>query len=233
MTYTRRPELYDVEYGFKDYAAEAARVEELIRARSADARTLLDVACGTGKHLEQLQSRFDEVEGLDLDEGLLAIARRRLPDVRFHRGDMRTFDLGRQFDAVTCLFSSIGFALDLDALAAAVGRLAAHVAPAGVLLVEPWVTPERWVPGRPHLLTAEREGLVFARVTHPDRNGRISTTDMHYLVGTRDGVESYREVHELGLFTEDEMCAALDGAGLAVEHDPEGLIGRGLWIGRR
>jgi hypothetical protein len=146
---------------------------------------------------------------------------------------MRTFDLGRQFDAVTCLFSSIGFALDLETLVAAVGRMAAHVAPGGVLLVEPWITPERWMPGRPHLLTAEREGLVFARVTHTDRDGRISTTDMHYLVGTSDGVESFRELHELGLFSEDEMRAAFESAGLAVDHDPEGLIGRGLWIGHR
>jgi hypothetical protein len=146
---------------------------------------------------------------------------------------MRAFDLGRRFDVVTCLFSSIGFVGDLDGLAAAAERLAAHVAPGGVLLVEPWITPERWKPNRPHLLTAERDGLVFARVTVSGVDGRTSSTDMHYLVGTPEGVETFSKYSEQGLFTEDEMRAALEGTGLAVEHDPEGLIGRGLWISSR
>ena len=54
-----------------------------------------------------------------------------------HHGDMRTFDLGRSFDVVTCLCSSIGQVRNLDGLAAAAGRLAAHVAGGGVLIVEP------------------------------------------------------------------------------------------------
>jgi SAM-dependent methyltransferase len=231
--YTPRPELYDLEYGFKDYAGECARIVELVRARAPDARTLLDVACGTGKHLGLLREHFDEVEGVDLDEGMLAVARERLPDVQLHQGDMRTFDLGRRFDVVTCLFSSIGFVRDLEGLAAAATRLAAHVAPGGVLLVEPWITPERWIPNRPHLLTAERDGLVFARVTLSGVDARISSTDMHYVVGTPEGVETFAKYSEQGLFTDDEMRAALEGAGLTVEHDPEGLIGRGLWIGTR
>jgi hypothetical protein len=146
---------------------------------------------------------------------------------------MRTLDLGRRFDVVTCLFSSIGFVVDLDGLAAATRSLAAHVADGGVLVLEPWLTPDVWQPGRPHVLAADSEGLVLARVTVAGRHGRISMTDMHYLVGTADGVEQFEEYHELGLFTHEEMRAALEDAGLIVEHDPDGLIGRGLWIGTR
>jgi SAM-dependent methyltransferase len=231
--YTPRPELYDLEYGFKDYPAECARIVDLVRARNPDARTLLDVACGTGRHLELLRAHFDAVEGIDLDDRMLAVARERLPDVPLHHGDMRTFDLGRRFDVVTCLFSSIGFVRELEGLAAAAERLAAHVAPGGVLVVEPWLTPERWVPNRPHLLTAERDEVVLARVTLSGVDGRTSSTDMHYVVGTPEGIETFAKYSEQGLFTEDEMRSALEGAGLAVEHDPEGLMGRGLWIGRR
>ncbi len=232
MTYTDRPHLYDVVYSFKDYAAECSRIEELIRVRQPQARTLLDVACGTGKHLELLRNRF-AVEGLDLDPGLLACARERLPDIPLHLGDMRSFALGRQFDAVTCLFSSIGFVLDLDGLAAAVRSLAKHVAGGGVLLIEPWITPEDWLPDLPHVLAVSDPRVAVARVTVSGQRGRISTTRMEYLVGTPGGVEHFREDQELGLFTNDEMREALESAELSVEYDDDGLIGRGLWIATR
>jgi SAM-dependent methyltransferase len=100
-------EFYDAIYSHKDYAAEAARVHELIRHRCPGARTLLDVACGTGRHLEQLRAWY-HVEGLDLDTRLLAAAQARLPAVLLHEADMRDFALGCRFDAITCLFSAIG-----------------------------------------------------------------------------------------------------------------------------
>jgi SAM-dependent methyltransferase len=232
MTYTRRPAVYDLEYSFKDYEEECARIVEIVRARAPEARTLLDVACGTGKHLACLRTSFD-CEGVDLDAGLLDVARARLRNVPLREGDMRTLDLGRRFDVVTCLFSSIGFAGDLDGLDATARSLAAHVADGGVLLVEPWLTPDVWQAGRPHALAASADGLALARVTIAGQNGRLSTTDMHYMLGTPEGVEEWREWHELCLFTVEEMRSALAATGLAIEHDPDGLMGRGLWIGTR
>ena len=103
--------------------------------------------------------------------------------------------------------------------------------PAGSQLVEPWLTPDGWMPNRPHLLTHEEPDLVLARATVSGlRDERISTTEMHYLVATPAGVEHFVEHHELYLFTNDEMRAAFEAAGLDVDYDAEGLIGRGLWI---
>ena len=233
MPYTSHPELYDAEYAFKDYAAESAALVEHVRRHAPAARTLLDVACGTGKHLEHLRAHF-VCEGVDLDPGLLAVARTRVPDVPLGVADMRTLDLGRTFDVVTCLFSAIGFVGGPDALADTARAFARHLAPGGVALVEPWLTPDVWVPDRPHLLSHEEPGFALARATVSGLRGeRVSTTEMHYLVATPQGVEHFVEHHELYLFTDDEMRAAFERAGLAVEHDPDGPGGRGLWIGTR
>ncbi len=226
-----QPHLYDAIYAYKDYDGESAKIAALIRERCPGARTLLDVACGTGKHLECLQAEF-EVEGVDLDEDLLAIARDRLGTVPLHAGDMRSFDLGRRFDAVTCLFSAIGHALDATELDAAVAAMAAHLRPGGVLIVEPWLEPDAWIPGRLHLLTVDEPDLKIARVTIPARRGAVSILAFHFLVASPAGVATYAEQLEHGLFTAEQMLAAFERAGLEVEHDPDGLIGRGLFIGR-
>lgn len=225
------PQLYDALYSFKDYAGEAARLGELIRARNPSARTLLDVACGTGRHLEALLAEF-EVEGLDIDEGLLAIARGRLGSVTLHTADMRDFDVGRRFDAVTCLFSAIGHVAGGDELDAAVASMARHLEPGGVLIVEPWLEPDVWVTGRLHLLTVDEPDLKIARVTVAGRTDNTAILDFSYLVASPSGVETPAERMELELFSAAEYRRAFERAGLEVEHDPEGLIGRGLFIGR-
>jgi hypothetical protein len=64
------------------------------------------------------------------------------------------------------------------------------------------------------------------------REGTLSLLDIHYVVGTPDGVEHFEEEHRLGLFTREESAAAMRDASLAVEFDPEGPFRRGLYIGQ-
>jgi SAM-dependent methyltransferase len=230
--FSRSARIYDAVYSWKDYAGESARVHELVQARKPGASTLLDVACGTGTHLAELR-RWYRCEGLDLDPELLAVARERLPDVPLHEGDMRDFDLGRRFDAVTCLFSSIGYLMTVEALEAAIAAMARHLEPGGVLVVEPWLSPE--AVRAPHVgaVFVDEPELKIARVNNIEVDGRRSSFEFHYLVGTPESVEHFVERHELALFTREEHLAAFRAAGLQVEHDEEGLIGRGLYIGLR
>jgi SAM-dependent methyltransferase len=228
--FSRSARIYDAVYSWKEYPREAELVHELVQARKPGAATLLDVACGTGAHLAELRGRY-RCEGVDLDPELLAVARERLPDVPLHEGDMRDFDLGRRFDAVTCLFSSIGYMRSVEELETAVAAMARHLEPGGALLVEPWLTPE--AVREPHVAAVfvDEPELKIARVNTIEVDGRRSSFEFQYLVGTPASVEHFTERHDLTLFTHEEQLAAFRAAGLAVEHDEEGLMGRGLYIG--
>lgn len=231
--FTPTADLYDLFYDWKDYAGEARRIHEIVQERRPASRTLLDVACGTGPHLAHLRQWY-EVEGLDLDAALLQVAAAKLPDVPLHLGDMRDFDLGRRFDVVTCLFSSIGYVGTPDALMVAVANMARHVVDGGLLIVEPWLSPDAFDPthlGRP--MTVRRPGLEAVRLNDSRVEDGMSVMDFHYLVA-RPGEPMQRvvETHALGLFTDEQYRTAFEAAGLDAEHDAEGLMGRGLWIGR-
>lgn len=252
-TWTRSADIYDVMNASrgKSYADETATLINLIDERVDAAGRLLDVACGTGLHLAHLRDRF-EVAGVEPHPRFREIARERLSGIAVHDGDMRTFDLGDRFDVVTCLFSAIGYMHTIDDLAAACARMSAHLAPGGLLVVEPWFDPETWIDGLVIAEAATGDGVAVTRLSHSRREGHVSCFDFHYTVGrgpvlephSTDGepfptdhppgdVEQWIEPHRLALWTDDEYRAAMERVGLAVEHDRHGLAGRGLYLGRR
>lgn len=228
-------ELYDLIYArFKDYASETALLAALIRQAHPRAATVLDVACGTAEHARLLAADHGfAVDGLDLDPGFVRIARGKLPRGEVFEADMTSFDVGKRYDVVLCLFSSIGYARTLDNVRKALARFRAHLAEGGVVIVEPWFAPGVLTHGRTTVTSAEAEGLSIARVSHLAVEGRLSRIRFEYLIGTAAGIEHIVELHELGLFTHDEMLDAFRGAHLAATHDPSGLgDGRGLYVAR-
>lgn len=234
-SYTRMTaDVYDALYAKKDYEAEAARLKDFIaKYKESDGNELLDVACGTGLHLPYVVDNF-EVTGVDLSEQQLVKARERLPNVQFTQGDMRDFDLGKQFDAVTCLFSSIGYVHPFPELERAVGNMARHLKPGGVLIVEPWLQPGVFDPNRPpHTEEGElpEKQLKVKRTAHTALEGNISVMKMHHEIESSSGEEEFTEEHRLALYTPEEYRQAFEDAGISFQHVEEGLSDRGLYIG--
>jgi hypothetical protein len=143
---------------------------------------------------------------------------------------MTMLDLGRKFDLVTCLFSAIGYVGTVDRLKLAVRRMANHLEPGGALLIEPWITPEKWIAGGVHMDTFESDDVKIARMmlSEPVERGRMV---FEYLVGTRARVIQARDEHKLGWFSHSEYSQAFEEAGLDTRFDPDGLAGRGLYVG--
>ncbi len=90
--FNKTAHLYDVAYSFKDYATESAWVRNAIHTRIPQASSLLDVACGTGKHLQHLRGEFG-CQGLDLNPEFVELAQQRT-DVRVPSALMDAFDIG-------------------------------------------------------------------------------------------------------------------------------------------
>lgn len=224
--------LYDAAYEGKDYAAEADGVDVQVRALHPEAHDLLDVACGTGRHLEQLSTRY-RLEGLDQNPRLLEGARARCPDVPLHELDMTDFSLERSYDVVMCLFGAIGYVRTVDRMRGAVSCMARHLRSPGVLVIEPWFTPERFWDGHVAANFNELPELKLAWMYRQERSDARSIMDVHCLLASPGAVEHFVEHHELGLFTRAEMEGAFAEAGLAVRYVEDEMFNRGLYVGWR
>lgn len=223
-------EFYDLIYSTKkNYRAEAERIAALLRRLNPGCRTVLDVACGTGEHALHLSKLGFAVDGLDLDPAFVAIARRKHPAGRFVQADMRDFHVPQRYDAVVCLFSSIGYLEVIESVVEALRCFREHLAPGGVVVVEPWFAPGVLDPGRISETTAEANGVRVTRRSTLELEGRISRLRFDYDIADASGTRHAIELHELGLFIPEEMLAAFREAQLDVTYDPQGLTDRGLY----
>ena len=92
-------------------ATEADFIEDSLGV--AKGGTMLDLACGTGRHAIELAGRGYEVVGFDLSLAMLARAadeaQEREQKLNFVQGDMREMVFEEAFDGIFCWNTSFGF----------------------------------------------------------------------------------------------------------------------------
>ncbi|MEL7370798.1 MAG: class I SAM-dependent methyltransferase [Myxococcota bacterium] len=230
--YEKSAAYYDAIYGQKNYETEAAQLLSFIQETLADAQTYLEVGCGTGNYLKHLQHHF-ACTGADLSPPMLEVAARKLEGIELLTADMRTLALGRRFDVVASLFSSIGYVRTIDELNRTIVAMATHLKPGGLLVVESWITPDQWRPQEQvhSIMIADRPEQKICRMCVSEQRGRFAVMPMHHLIGTLDGASHFVEVHEMLLIEPREYRDALVMAGLEDVRFIADLLPRGAWVG--
>lgn len=109
---------------------------DVLKTHCPNARTVLDIACGTGRHARLLTRRGYDVVGIDASPSLLAEARKRDSRTRYRQADMRSFNLGRTFDGIICLWDAYPYLSEPQDLAAFLGCCSGHLHPGGILILE-------------------------------------------------------------------------------------------------
>ena len=213
--------LYPIVYAHRSVQAAQPEAEFALRHLNLPAKArVLDLACGTGRHMVHLARSVQTVIGLDYSVDLL----KQTPEpANVVRADMRAIPFSECFDAVTSFFTSFGYFLS-DAENAAVlheverilkssGRFfvdyfnASHVertlVPESVRTTDGYLIHERrWID------TALRR---VNKVTEVERDGTLAG----------QWSESVR------MYTEPEFRSLLTGAGLLVDSvfgDYDGLL---------
>jgi SAM-dependent methyltransferase len=208
---------YDLIYAAKPYADEARFVHELLGGRPG---RLLDVACGSGRHARELAALGWEVTGVDYSADLLEHA--AAAGIHVQRQDMRELDLpGREFDAVTCLFDSIGYPQDDDGIVAALAGMRRHLARGGRLAVEFLHAPALLGGADPVRVRRFElpDGGTLVRISETELTGGVMHVSYELIELRPDGSylhETERQSNRF--FAVEEMRALMTRAGLGVER---------------
>lgn len=125
-----------------DYAEEASAYTDAL-AQACNPRRVLELGSGGGNNASHMKRHF-ELTLCDLSPGMLEVSRRLNPECEHVQGDMRTVDLGRQFDAVF-IHDAIMYLTRVEDLRAAIANGARHCRPGGAVLLAPDCFAENFV----------------------------------------------------------------------------------------
>ncbi|MHA1638329.1 MAG: class I SAM-dependent DNA methyltransferase [Candidatus Thorarchaeota archaeon] len=230
--YTVLAKYYDLLYAHKDYKSEVENIRQVIeKHKISSGFSLLDVACGTGKHIEILKEHYT-VTGLDLSEDMLEVARRNNSDVAFIQSDMTRMSLGMQFDVITCLFGSINYIQTHEDLSRTFKVFSDHLNQGGIVVFEPMFTEDNLYLGNLGFTTVDRDDVKLARMNLVRREGDLVLLDFHFLVGTSEGIHYYREPSPMSVFSHNTLVTIMEDNGFHVEHEKaESMKSAGLFIG--
>jgi ubiquinone/menaquinone biosynthesis C-methylase UbiE len=224
---------YDRVYSFKDYLDEAVRLQNLIiKNLESGGNSLLDVGCGTGLHLKHLKDDF-LCTGVDISNSMLKIARKNVKGVTFKEADMKTLRLGKQFDVIVCLLSSIGYVKTAVSLEKTIQNFSKHLKKGGLALIEPSHAKSFYVSGEPRITTYNGKDAKIARVNFTKIRQATAVLNMHIVIAERGKDAKYFvDRHELGLFGINNTLRIIKAAGLKSKYLKNGLMaGRELFVG--
>ncbi len=213
---------YDTFYAEKKYDLEVDRVIELCNRYRPSLNRVLDMGCGTGRHMEVILARGFGCDGFDLSQSMIDQAKRRLEgaDCRLRTGDIRNYRSNRKYDLVVSMFAAMGYLAGVDALVDGLRTARHHLARDGLFIFDGWFGPAvyRQLPEtREHRYTIGDRTII--RHVTPELDLAAGTVTAHYTIEVQQAgrsIDTIRESHVLRPFFPGEVALAARAADLEV-----------------
>lgn len=133
---------YDLFYQSKPYEEEVNYLDAQFKKYLPDAKTILDLGCGTGKHAKLLHGKGYQVHGVERSKKMFTIASSDAKEgLSFQHADIKTFKTKEKFDIATSLFHVMSYLNDNDSLLTALKNVNAQLRDGGVFIFDVWYTP--------------------------------------------------------------------------------------------
>ena len=224
MVFEEYAGFYDLYYADKDYAAEVDFVLRLVKRFNCSPGSVLDMGCGTGRHIAEFLKHGLKCDGFDLSRDMLARAKERLAgeDVSLIHAGLADFSNDKQYDLIVSMFAVMGYLTENSELLAGLKTAGKHLASDGVLVFDGWFGPAV-LAGRPEERRHEYpdgEDLVV-RTASPTLDPVAQLVDVRYEIAVeRDGSVRKRiaENHRMRFMFVREMAAFMQQAGLEMIH---------------
>ena len=218
---------YDLFYSDKDYVGEVNYVDDLIKTHIKEAKTLLDLGCGTGKHAELFCEKGYDVHGVDLSDEMLKIAQTRTLNkknkLQFTHSNIQELQLNQQFDVVVSLFHVMSYQNSNEALIQAFEVAKKHLKQGGIFIFDFWYGPAV-LTDLPvtRVKRLENEYIKVTRIAEPILHPQKNTVDVNYDIfieeKSSNQIIQKKELHPMRYFFDTELELVCEKVGFNIEN---------------
>ena len=195
---------YNLLYEDKEYNKEASYIINFIHSHNENAKNILNLGCGTGKHDFIFSEKGYDVTGVDMSAGMIELAKEGAKErnlqgnLNFLEGDIRQIRLESQFDVVLALFHVMSYQTSNKDLLSAFETAYTHLKPGGIFIFDCWYGPG--VLSDPPVVRVkhlENELLEVNRIAQPQSHPNENVIDVNYNVIIREkNTGQYSEIRE-------------------------------------
>ena len=209
-------ELYDEIYADKQYDGEVEYIVKLIRRHVFSKKiSVLELASGTGTHALLFEKKGFSVTASDYSDSMLSVAQKKIKKSDAHI-TLRKIDMikipkfPKLFDAVLCLFDSIGYVRTNDAIEKVLKGVRTSLVKKGLFIFEFWHEPamvKHFEPVRTRDLHLHN-GTIAHRVSKTVLDFERSIAEVSYTLDEYKGKKQMchlEEVQENRFFSIPEM----------------------------
>lgn len=221
---------YDLLYSDKNYKGEVEYINKLIKENFLEAKTVLDMGCGTGKHAELLCDAGYNVHGIDLSEDMLKIANNRCKNkedqLSFSHSDIQELDLDRKFDIVVSLFHVMSYQNRNSELIKAFKVARNHLKDGGIFIFDFWYGPAvlKDLPTT-RVKRLENKKIKVTRLSEPLIHLEENIVDVNFEVFIEDlnskEIIKKDELHKMRYFFDSELDLICKRVGLVIKQKYE------------
>lgn len=96
---------------------------------------VLELGCGTAENLLPFSKNYN-IAGIDISEGMLKIAKKKIPAGKFYRGDISGFNLDKKFDFIFCMYDTINHLENFKKWSSLFKSVKKHLKPEGIFIFD-------------------------------------------------------------------------------------------------
>ena len=225
---------YDLLYKGKDYKAEAEYIMRFIRDYIPEAKNILDLGCGTGKHDIIFAENNFKVTGVELSNKMTELANNNKigldRELKFINGDLRNIRLNEKFDAVISLFHVINYQTSNEDLRNAFRTVKEHLSPNGKFIFDFWYGPAV-LSSRPEFKVRKLSDneCVIERTTEPVMNINENYVDVNFKISVKEVQNNFtqqiEETHRMRYLFLPEINLMMNELNMKIEHTEEWMSG--------
>ena len=195
MNFKAYSKYYDLLYTGKDYSAEAAYIDALIKRHAPAAKHILELGCGTGAHAEYLARMGYHVRGIDMSEGMIERAQRRLAKLpgdiaqhlSFSVSDIRSARLNSTYDITIALFHVMSYQNTNQDLMKVLQTAHDHLKINGSFLFDYWYGPSVLTKlPETRVKRFENDAIHVTRIAEPEIYFNRNIVDVNYAITVKD-----------------------------------------------